>query len=229
MVGLDIGREIGTFGELRAGAYHGTGDARLTVGDPGLGDVDFNTGGTFALLRFDTADNAQFPRSGMRSDILWTGSRPSLGADRKFDTIEGEFEATVSRDKNTVQFGLSYSTTLDQGTLVQDYFPLGGFLRLSGLERGAISGPHAALGRVVYRRQVGDSTGGLFEVPAYLGASLEAGNVWQARGDIDAVSLMLNGSLFVGFDTIIGPVYLAAGFAEGGQSNWYLFIGEPPR
>lgn len=66
-------------------------------------------------------------------------------------------------------------------------------------------------------------------MPVYLGASVEAGNVWQARGDIDTASLMLNGSLFAGFDTIIGPVYLAAGFAEGGQSNWYLFIGEPPR
>lgn len=229
VAGLDVGREIGTFGELRAGVFHGTGDAHLTVGDPGLGNIDFNTGGAFALLRFDTADDAQFPRSGMRSDILWTGSRPSLGADRKFDTLEGEFETTVSRGRSSLQLGLSYSTTLDQDTLVQDYFPLGGFLRLSGLERGALSGPHAALGRLVYRRQVGDSTGGLFEVPVYLGASAEAGNVWQDRGDIDADSLMFNGSLFAGFDTIIGPVYLAAGFAEGGQSNFYLFIGEPPR
>ena len=42
-------------------------------------------------------------------------------------------------------------------------------------------------------------------------------------------SLLLNGSFFVGLDTYIGPVYFAAGFAEGGQSNVYLFIGTPPR
>ena len=42
-------------------------------------------------------------------------------------------------------------------------------------------------------------------------------------------SLWLNGSVFAGLDTFIGPVYLAAGFAEHGNSNFYLFFGAPPR
>ena len=39
----------------------------------------------------------------------------------------------------------------------------------------------------------------------------------------------INGSVFAGFDTLIGPVYLAAGFGEGGRANYYLFFGSPPR
>jgi NTE family protein len=53
--------------------------------------------------------------------------------------------------------------------------------------------------------------------------------VWQSRSDIGFDSMIVNGSLFAGIDTFIGPIYLAAGFAEQGQSNVYLFIGEPPR
>jgi NTE family protein len=226
--GVDFGRELGRFGELRLGLFRGTGDARVRVGDPLLPNLEFETGGAFARLRIDTRDNARFPRRGLYGDVRWTLSRPDFGADSKFDTIEGEFTQTWSRGKNSLQAGLGYATTLDPDSSVQDYFPLGGFLRLSGLQRGAISGPHAALGRLVFYRRVGEPSG-LLDTPLYLGMSAEAGNVWQNRSEMEFSSLQLNGSVFAGFDTFIGPVYIAAGFAESGQSNFYLFVGGTPR
>ncbi len=226
---LDFGREIGTIGEFRAGVYRGVGQARVNVGDPGLANIDFDTGGVYTRLRFDTVDNSRFPTEGILADVTWDMSRPSLGADYSFDTIEGDFSETWSRGKSSLQLGLNYATTLDSDDTVQDFFPLGGFLRLSGLERGAIAGPHAALVRLVYYRRVGSTTGGVFQTPVYLGTSIEAGNVWQSRDDIAFNTLQLNGSLFAGMDTYFGPVYFAAGFAEGGHTNFYLFIGAPPR
>ncbi len=226
---LDFGREIGTVGEFRSGVYRGVGEARVKVGVPASPNIDFDTGGVFARFRFDSVDNSQFPREGILADINWNLSRPSLGADHKFDTIEGDFSETWSRGKSSLQLGLSYATTLSSDNTVQDYFPMGGFLRLSGLERGEISGPHAGLARLVYYRRVGNTTGGVFETPIYLGFSAEAGNVWQTRSEIDFSTLQLNGSIFAGMDSYFGPVYLAAGFAENGQTNFYLFIGAPPR
>ena len=226
---LDFGRELGTIGEFRLGVYRGIGEARVKVGDPTLSNFDFETGGAFARLRFDTVDNSHFPRAGMLVNIDWNLSRPSLGADYNFDTIEGEFSQTWSRGKSSLQLGLSYATTLSSDNTVQDFFPMGGFLRLSGLERGEISGPHAALARLVYYRQVGDTTGDLFETPIYLGFSAEAGNIWQTREEIGFDTMQINGSVFAGLDSYFGPVYLAAGFAENGQTNFYLFVGAPPR
>ena len=226
---LDFGRELGTVGEFRLGVYRGIGDARVKVGDPALSNFDFETGGAFARLRFDSVDNSHFPRSGTLADIHWNLSRPGLGADHNFDTIEGEFSQTWSRGKNSLQLGLGYATTLSSDNTVQDFFPMGGFLRLSGLERGEISGPHAALARLVYYRRVGDTTGDLFETPIYLGFSAEAGNVWQTREEIGFDTMQINGSVFAGLDSYFGPVYLAAGFAENGQTNFYLFVGAPPR
>ena len=46
---------------------------------------------------------------------------------------------------------------------------------------------------------------------------------------MDFQSMLFNSSIFAAFDTFIGPVYLAAGFAEHGRSNFYLFVGAPPR
>lgn len=226
---LDFGRELGTVGELRIGAYRGAGEARLNIGDPSLPNFDFETGGVFTRLRFDSVDNARFPRKGLLADIRWNLSRPGWGADFKFDTIEAEIAQTWSRGKSSLQLGLSYATTLSSDQTVQDFFPLGGFLRLSGLERGEISGPHAALARLVGYRRIGKTTGGVFETPIYLGVSVEAGNVWQTRAEMSFDTLRINGSIFFGLDTYFGPIYLAAGFAEGGENNVYLFIGEPPR
>jgi NTE family protein len=228
-IGLDFGRELGTIGEIRIGAFRGNGNARVNVGDPDLPNIDFDNGGFFAQLRIDSVDNSRFPRTGMLADIRWNLSRPGMGADYKFDTIEGDFSQTWSRGKSSLQLGLYYATTLSSDNTVQDYFLMGGFQRLSGLARGEISGPHAALTRLVYYRQVGKSTGGVFETPIYLGFSAEAGNVWQARDQISFDTMQMNGSIFAGLDSYFGPVFLAAGFAEGGETNFYLFIGSPPR
>jgi NTE family protein len=228
-LGFDVGTLIGSIGEFRIGSYHGTGRSRVKVGDSALSTINFDTGGMLTRLRFDTRDDAQFPRSGVRVDLKWNLSMPDFGADERFDTVETEVEGTWSRGKNSWHLGALYATTLDSGGAIQDLFRLGGFLRLSGLGRGELSGPHAAMVRLMYYRRVSESTGGILDVPIYLGASAELGNTWQDRSEISAGSAMFNGSLFAGFDTVIGPVYLAAGFAQGGRSSYYLFFGAPPR
>jgi NTE family protein len=227
-VGFDTGMDLDRKGELRFGLFRGLGRSDVRIGDTALPNVDYQTGGAFARLRFDTLDDAFFPTDGFLGDVKWTLSRPGLGADYRFDTFEIEVMRTLSRGRNTYQVGLGYATTLESDDTVQDYFPLGGFLRLSGLERGEISGPHAALAKLVYYRRIGE-TSGLLDTPIYLGFSAEAGNVWQDRSDMDFGTMLWNGSLFAGFDTLIGPVYFAAGFGEGGNSNFYLFVGKPPR
>jgi predicted Zn-dependent peptidase len=58
-----------------------------------------------------------------------------------------------------------------------------------------------------------------------LGASIEKGNVWSKRSEISFSSARTNGSLFLGMDTLLGPVYFATGFDEGGNSAYYLFLG----
>jgi NTE family protein len=227
--GLDAGRELGRWGEFRLGAFRGVGEARVKVGDPSLTNFNFESGGAFARLSVDTLDDAQLPKVGTRANVEWLLSRPSFGADSHFDTFQSTIDKVWSwgrDDRNTMQFGFEFDTTLQSDSRVQDYFRLGGFLRMSGLERGEIIGPHAGLARLVYYRQLGDARG-FFDMPVYVGSSLEAGNVWQNRADISVRSLIVNGSLFAGVDTYIGLLFLAAGLSEEGDTSFYLFLGNP--
>ena len=229
--GFDLGRELGRWGEFRIGAFRGGGEARVKVGDPSLPNFDFEEGGVFARFSVDTLDDAQIPNEGSRANIEWLLSRPGLGADSRFDTVVATIDKVWSwgaNSSNTLQFGIEYATTFESDNRVQDFFPLGGFLRLSGLERGEISGPHAGLTRLMYYRQLGGRSG-FFDMPLYIGGSLEAGNVWQNRSEITVKSLIINGSLFAGVDTYVGLLFLGAGFSEAGESSFYLFLGDPRR
>ncbi|MEL6199862.1 MAG: patatin, partial [Pseudomonadota bacterium] len=121
--------------------------------------------------------------------------------------------------------GADFTTTDDADDLVQAFTELGGFLNLSGLDTGAISGPHTFVGRAVLQRRLGETGGGVFDLPWYLGASLEAGNVWATRDDVSTNDLIMNGSIYARLDTLIGPLFLATGFGENGETTVYLFLG----
>ena len=228
LAGLDAGMALGNWGEFRAGIYRGVGNARVKVGDPGVPNQSFDIGGIFGRLQIDTFDDANFPRRGTRAEFRWDASRPGLGARDKYETLTFDINRAWSRGKSTVVAGVNYATSIDASSVVQAHFPLGGFLRLSGLERGQLRGPHAGVARLLYYRRVGTSAGNLIELPIYVGASLEAGNAWATRDAIGTGSLVTNGSLFVGLDTFFGPMFLAAGMSETGNSNFYLFIGAIP-
>jgi NTE family protein len=62
-------------------------------------------------------------------------------------------------------------------------------------------------------------------VPVYAGASLEAGNVWDDLDNADVEDLLIAGSVFLGADTPLGPLYLAVGRGEGGRDSLYFFLG----
>jgi len=54
------------------------------------------------------------------------------------------------------------------------------------------------------------------------------GLVYQATDDNLAEWLAKQPrSVYAGFDSFVGPVYLAAGFAEGGHRGIYLYLGNP--
>lgn len=225
--GLFFGREISNWGELRFGVYRGAGNARVQVGDPSLERLDFNSGGYRASFGFDTLDDTVFPSFGSRYELSLDFAREPLGAERDFKTLRSSYSGYRTFGRHTWSVGLDLATATNADDLIESAYLLGGFLNLSGLERGALAAPHAAVGRVVYQRRTGRTGGGLFEWPLYFGASLEAGNVWAERDDAQFNDLIFNGSLFMRFDTFFGPLYLASGFAESGENSFYLFLGSP--
>lgn len=224
-LGLDVGREISSWGEARFGVRRGTQKRRVRIGDTTIPTQEFDRGGYFFRFSYDKLDSIYFPRRGQQFEIEWTAERQGMGATQSADTIEARWQIARSSGRYSAIFSTDFGTTLDDGPTPQNLFTLGGFLNLSGLSPGTLSGPHYGIGRLILYRQVGRGGSGVLDFPAYAGISLEAGNTWQDRGDARLGSLKRDASLFLGADTLLGPVYLATGFNEGGETAFYLFLG----
>ena len=224
--GIDIGREIGNVAELRAGVRRVTGHTRLRLGNPVPGtEADFDVREWFGRFSYDALDNRNFPRRGQYLLAEWRGERTDLGSDGTADLLSVDGLIARSRGRDTGVAWVSFGTSADsQPGSVRALFPLGGFLNLSGLAPDSISGRHFAIARLMYYRQIGRGGEGFLNVPAYAGLSFEAGNVWDRRGDISFGSARKQGSVFFGFDTVFGPVYLGTGFGED-RTAFYLFLG----
>jgi len=221
---IGFGRNLGTSARISAVYRRFSGDADVLTGEPPITDLDFDMGDIHLRAVWDSLDNPYFPKKGYRGMLAWRLSRESLGADRDFDQVEFHTLGARSWGDHTVIGSLIYRTSLDDEAPIQSLYRLGGFLRLSGFNPKQLVGQHEGLAGVAYLKRLGTKL-----VPTYLGASLELGNAWRSSDDIGLDNTIMAGSLFVGADTLLGPVYLAYGHAEGGHQAVYLFLGTPWR
>ncbi|MDM8550119.1 patatin-like phospholipase family protein [Desulfobacterales bacterium HSG2] len=217
-IGLEGGRELGDWGELKFGIRRVMGKAEVRIGPPYAEEFDFDDGDIFARFSYDTLDSLNFPRHGAKAAVEWAFFREELGADISFNRLVFIEGTAHTLDKNTLIMHLKGATVFDDEVSIQHNFPLGGFLNLSGYHEKEIYGPHSLSGAMIYYRQIGDIT--------YLGCSLETGNVWEDTDDIDFGSLIPAGSVFLGVDSFLGPLYLGFGYAEGGRNSVYLYLGK---
>jgi NTE family protein len=225
---LDVGRNLGNWGEIRAGLHRTNGLTRVRLGDPNLVERQYNNGEYFFKFSYDRLDNLHFPREGETFNLQWDANRTNLGADIASDKTQADWLVASSRGRNTILIWTSAGTTLDgnyKPNALPEFYSLGGFFNLSGLAPGSLIGPHYAIARAIYFRKIGRGGEGFFEFPAYLGASLELGNTWQHRGDMSFSSAHKDASLFLAFDTFLGPVYLGSGYDTSGTAAFYLFLG----
>ncbi len=225
---IDFGRDLGSWGEIRVGYHRLTGATHARWGDPDLVDPQYNLGEYFFKFSYDRLDNVHFPREGQTFTLQWDANRTNLGADIASDKVRADWLTAHSRGRNTLLLWASAGTTLD-GTFTSKDLPqlysLGGFLNLSGLPPESLIGPHYAIARAIYFRKISRGGEGFFEFPAYLGMSFEVGNTWEHRGDVSFASARKDASVFVAFDTFLGPVYLGTGYDQSGTAAYYLFLG----
>lgn len=223
--GLDLGRELGNWGELRGGLLDTRGSTRVRLGDLSVPETSFHTNAGFLRFNYDRLDSSNFPRTGQALSLDWRFETPGRGA-RGSDLVTLDWRAAWSRGRNTALAWVSGGSTVGGSDLnVRTYFPLGGFLNLSGLAAQSLAGPYYGVARAIYFRNVGNGGEGVLNVPAYAGVSLELGNVWMKRSEVSFSSARSDAALFFGADTYIGPAYLAVGYDEGGTTAFYLFLG----
>jgi NTE family protein len=84
-----------------------------------------------------------------------------------------------------------------------------------------------AFAMVQYQHRLSDTSVLPFDMPAYVGASLEGGELWSDRSDVNSGDFINAGSVYLAVDSPIGAIYLAYGRTEDSQDALYLALGWP--
>jgi NTE family protein len=198
-----------------------TGDAEIQIGEPALPDIDFEIGEANVEATVDRLDSSYFPRHGYLARARYTLSRDALGADSEFDQVDFDALAATTFGKHSVHAGLRYHVTSSGLAPIQSLYRIGGFSRLVGYQPNELTGQHYAIVLTGYSYQIGK----LLDQEALLGGNLEYGNAWQDRSDMDFGDAVLNGSVYIGMDSWLGPILFGIGAREGGEYNLFLEIG----
>ena len=233
-VGADVGWPIGlrgTIGEARLGLVASARRAQpelLSAAVPaGVSTVRWTERGVRAAVMADQLDFANFPSRGYRAQAELTLGRRDVdgGATTDFTRLDSSFTGVKTWGVHTFNVGgrMAYTNQIPLAAI--DEYSLGGFQNLSGYRTAQVAGNYLLFGRLTYYRRLATSVG--VARALFVGGSLEAGNAWAERSDITLRQLRGAGSLFVGADTGIGPLYLSIVSAPRGYTGLYLFLGRP--
>lgn len=224
-VRLDVGRVLGEWGELRLGVAQEWADFTRAIGDPAqFGRTHIEQGFLRSELQVDTLDSLSLPSKGVIGRVVYRSPVGFLDSDDE-QFLQAQLDHAISRGRTTILFGGEYATALADESAVSNAFDLGGFLRLSGLGRDSISGAHAGLFRLAAWRALQPPRLEPRTLSWYVGASFEAGTVWNSRDDIDLGDLRPSGSMFVALESLLGPAFAGVGLTDPGEFAVFLTFG----
>lgn len=222
---LNVGRQIGNNGEVRFGVGEAWGKADVRIGDQDLPGEHFNEGFYSLKYSYDSLDNVYYPHEGKDISLTLLQFEPSLGSDTRYRQWELKLDKAMSRGPDTLILGGRYGRTLDDTNVVTSSFLLGGARQLSGFREDAISGQNVSLLRAVYYRRLTPRAYLPLDFPLYAGASLERGRAWNNDNEFDS-GYINAASVFIGFDTPLGPLNFSYGLNDANEQAVYLNLGQ---
>jgi len=222
---LSAGKTFKQTTELSLGLSYNDGKITAVTGPSIDSNTDFIESYYYVKLFHDSLDNLSFPTTGFYSNIWVRANRENLGADGNYEQMKVELGGAGTFGRYTIFSRTIIETTINEVGIDALYanrlFWRGGFLELSGTVRNELFGQHFGLVETAFYRRLGN----ISFLPMYAGFSLEAGNTWLHTSEINSDNIRLAGSVFIGANTFLGPIYIAIGTTDKGDSAFYFNIG----
>ncbi len=207
------------------------------VKELGFNKLDYRREGPVVDFVWDRLDNPVFPSRGFRISANWQWlDDTALGETHRSRSHSIEVQAARSFfERHIMRTRWRFEDYTPGDPLVAvEQFSLGGLLNLSGYPKNYLFGSQVQFGSLVYLYKMSEDRFSVFNSPFYLGASLERG---QVHGNMIRLESLANetdwiwaSSLFAGWDSPFGPVYLGYGRAEddinGTAYRYYLSLGQ---
>ncbi|MGL4250232.1 MAG: patatin-like phospholipase family protein [Aeromonas sp.] len=226
---LAVGWNLEPWSRLSVGVGAQTGTLDF-LNFKGLG-ADATAWGPYARFEHDTLDSLYFPYEGMKWELKLGHSHITFDeSGGSKNSSEGwNYHLSMikpwSWDRHSLNLILEGGGSGSEETVPLYIQDLGGLFRLSGFQRYQLSGRYSLLGGLRYIYRVADNDFGAFKMPLYLGGSIEQGGVWNKGSEIGFDSSYTAGSIYIGVESFLGPIFLGYGMAEQGNDVLYLQLG----
>ena len=224
--GVDAGAVLGTWGQLRLGPVWSRVHARVDTGSPLLPSLRETTAGMRLGLFIDQTDAAWFPREGYGASAFAYAALESFGSAQDYQRIEGSVRGIKSWGAHTLSATMYAGTHFDSDMPAYESFSLGGPLRLSAYRVNQFTGRDYWFGRLMYYNRtlpLPDILGS----GVYVGASAELGRIGDRFDGLPSPGTLWAGSVYLGADTFLGPLYFGVGLGTSGNWSLYLLLGAP--
>lgn len=223
-VNLDAGLALKQYGELRMGLYRGDLRADVRTGQVPSTNLNNNVGALTAGFTIDRLDNKAFFKKGYYLALDGFFALEDLGSTRDYQKVRAIGRTAINTGVHTVQVALQGGTCFGSDVPFYDQFTVGGMSSLIGLDFGQLRGNYFGAGRVLYLLQIGRLSPTLGD-GIYLVGIGDVGNAWQLRDEVswDDLTYGFGGGLAA--DTVLGPLFLAAGRAERDEMKYYFSVG----
>ncbi len=222
---VDAGISLGSWGQVRAGVFRGTGTGKPLVTNIPLGEVSIEFGGLFAFAGVDTLDDLSFPRRGTKAVARIEAFRPELGSETSFNRLMllGT-HAIPAGSRSTVLLTGGWEDTMGSDPPFYLLFTLSDFTWLAALSREIAGGERAAYAAASLQHRIASLPTRIGR-GIYVGGTFEMGRVWARREETGFDGVRPAGGLFVGVDSVLGPIYAGFGAGYGGNTSLYVLLG----
>ncbi len=220
-VGFNIGRTFSTTAQIYGFWEFDYFTFQQRTGEPFLQGTLPKDGRVGVTFEWDTLDNLFFPHRGVKGSISYLANNKSFGGDTNFRQLNISSYIAGTSGNHSIVTGGMYNATVKGQADYQSQFFLGGIFQLAGLVQDELEGDNSALYDLVYFYKLSRNT--IFS-DIYVGASLEAGRVWRHTNLSTKLPVIGAGSLFLGIDSLIGPIYLVIGTTDNGKKAAYFTL-----
>ncbi|MGB1197612.1 MAG: patatin-like phospholipase family protein [Thalassotalea sp.] len=233
-----VGWNLSDHSAVEAGWLSRQGSYRLpTLLSVAFGDnkLPFDRNGLALSMRWDSLNDLSFPTRG----FMFNGKREWLNDSFQSvnsSSVNTSIELVAAKGVNNHLLKTrwrydKYKSAAEEVGLEQ--FSLGGLFNLSGYPKNFLYGSEVKFSSVIYMYKMHENRLSFFDSPLYVGTSIERGwvgeNVWLPD-NISKASWVWAGSIFAGWDSPIGPIFIGYGKAEDNYKDradqFYLSIGQ---
>jgi len=223
---IDLGMNIGTRAQLRAGLRSGWITVDRDTGSPTLPESDTERDSSARLrLVYDTRDAVALPTRGALLNARYVHASEWAGGEQDYDLLEGLLVKAFPWRGDSLTLILGGGKELAGELPATEEFQLGGIRTFPGLQRGELRGSSYWIAASNYGWKLADIQS-LFGQALYAGLRLQAGRMGERIDEVD------DGTLYgiatsLGGRTPIGPFVLSLGYVDNDSWQLQFALGRP--